>query len=324
MKPLTTIVVSLTLVAAAPAQPQKKRVAVMNFDYATVKSGVQEMFGSNQDVGKGIADILVDKLVASGVYSIIERTQIDKVIAEQNFANSDRADANSAAKIGRVLGIDYILIGSITQFGSDDKKTDVKASDSHVPAGFRGVGMSKSESKAVVQLTARLIDTSTAEILVSAQGRGEDSRKGTGILGGGGKYSGMAAGSLDMKSSNFENTILGAAVNKAVGDIAPKLDEKAASLPDKVVTVDGLVAAASADGVIVVNVGAKAGVKVGDTLEIRRETSVVKDPVTGKVIRRMTDAVGSLHVTETDAQSSVGKFSGPGRPKVGDVVSSPK
>ena len=65
---------------------QKKRVAVMNFDYATVQSGVAALFGSNQDVGKGIADLLVDKLVQDGTYSVIERKQLDKILAEQNFS----------------------------------------------------------------------------------------------------------------------------------------------------------------------------------------------------------------------------------------------
>ena len=97
----------------------------MNFDYATVQSSVAALFGTNQDIGKGIADILVDKLVNDGAYSVIERKQLDKILAEQNFSNSDRADPNSAAKIARILGVDAIIVGSITQFGRDDKSTDV-------------------------------------------------------------------------------------------------------------------------------------------------------------------------------------------------------
>src|SRR6202023_3553767 len=99
--------------ASLPAQ-SKKRVAVMNFDYATVQSGIAAIFGSNQDVGKGIADLLVDKLVADGTYSVIERKMLDKIIAEQNFSNSDRADPTSAAKIGKLLGVDAIIVCSIT------------------------------------------------------------------------------------------------------------------------------------------------------------------------------------------------------------------
>ena len=87
---ITAFVLFVTLCAGAEAQ-QKKRVAVMNFDYATVHSIVSALFGTNQDIGKGIADILVDKLVSDGSYSVIERKQLDKILAEQNFSNSDRA-----------------------------------------------------------------------------------------------------------------------------------------------------------------------------------------------------------------------------------------
>src|SRR5436189_5962034 len=109
----------LTLIVSGNAQ-QKKRVAVMNFDYGTVQTSVQAIFNSNQDVGKGIADLLVDKLVADGTYSVIERKELDKILNEQNFSNSNRADATTAAKLGRVLGIDAMIIGILTQFAPDD------------------------------------------------------------------------------------------------------------------------------------------------------------------------------------------------------------
>src|ERR1017187_6729779 len=121
---LAVFLVVLTALTSAQAQ-QKKRVAVMNFDYATVRSYVASLFGTDQDVGKGITDLLVDKLVEDGTYRVIERAAIDKILAEQNFSNSDRADANTAAKIARILGVDSIIIGSITQFGRGDKSTNV-------------------------------------------------------------------------------------------------------------------------------------------------------------------------------------------------------
>ena len=95
MKRITTCAAAfLFLVCIAQAQ-QKKRVAVMNFEYGTVRTTVQALFGTNQDVGAGMADLLVDKLVQDGKYSVIERKALDKVLAEQNFSNSDRADPSS-------------------------------------------------------------------------------------------------------------------------------------------------------------------------------------------------------------------------------------
>ncbi|MBZ5617896.1 MAG: curli production assembly protein CsgG [Acidobacteriia bacterium] len=323
MSRATALVLFLTVLTSAEAQ-QKKRVAVMNFDYATVRTYVNTLFGSDQDVGKGIADILVDRLVTDGFYSVIERKELDKVLGEQNFSNSDRADPSSAAKIGRVLGVDAIIIGSITQFGSDDKKTDIAGGATNRLSKYGIGGLSRSKASAVVQVTARMIDTSTAEILASVQGRGEESKSGTGILGSGGSWAGAGAGALDMRSKNFRETILGAAVNKAVTEVANGLDQKAAALPTRTVEIDGLVADASPDGTLIINVGTRAGIKVGDKLLVKRTGKEIHDPATGKVIRRMEDSLGTLTITEVDAQSAVGKFSGSGQPKVGDTVSNPK
>src|SRR4051795_4350306 len=128
MKRVSIVVASLLFTVALLPGQQKKRVAVMNFDYATVQSGVQAIFGANQDIGKGIADLLVDQLVNDGTYSVIERKMLDKIVAEQNMSNSDRFDSNSAAKIGKLLGVDAIIVGSITQFGRDDKNTSISCS----------------------------------------------------------------------------------------------------------------------------------------------------------------------------------------------------
>jgi curli biogenesis system outer membrane secretion channel CsgG len=315
------LLLALTALTAAQAQ-EKKRVAVMNFDYGTVRSAVATIFGTDQDVGKGITDLLVDKLVSDGAYRVIERAALDKILAEQNFSNSDRADANTAAKIARILGVDTIIIGSITQFGRDDKSTNVGGGALGGVTGRFGIGgVRKSQSTAVVQITARMIDTSTAEILASASGKGESSRSGTGLLGAGGGGYGAGGGGIDMKSSNFGATILGEAVNKAVADLAQQLDSKAAALPTTVVQISGLVADASPDGTVIVNVGSKNGVKVGDRLDIRRKIREVKDPSTGKVIRTVEDAVGSILITEVDESSAVGKFAGSAPAKVGDTVS---
>lgn len=303
------------------AVAQKKRVAVMNFDYATVQTSVSSLFGSNQDVGKGIADILVDRLVSDGAYSVIERKELDKILNEQNFSNSDRADAGSAAKIGRVLGVDAIIIGSITQFGRDDKSTGVGGGAVSGWTGRFGIGgVKKSESTAVVQITARMIDTNTAEILASCTAKGESSRKGTSLLGaGGGGWSAGGAG-LDMKSSNFGATIIGEATTKSVDDLGAQLDAKAQALPTVTVQVSGMVADAEPDGTVIVNVGSRSGVKVGDTLKISHKVKEVRDPATGKVLTSIENPVGTVTITQVDENSATGKFSGTGAPQVKDSV----
>jgi len=310
--------------AATPAvapQPQgpKKRVAVMSFEYGTVMSSVQAIFGTNQDVGRGISDLLVMKLVNDGKYSVIERAALEKVLGEQNFSNSNRADSSTAAKIGKVLGVDMIIIGSITQFGRDDKKTTVGGGGFGL--GKIGLGGVQSRnSKAVVAVTARMIDTSTAEILAVAEGNGESARGGTSLVGAGAGSSGGGGGAFDMSSSNFGATILGEAVHKAVDSLGQQLDDKAAAMPTHKVEISGLVADVSGNS-LVLNVGSKSGVRVGDILQISRVVRTVKDPATGKVIKSITNKMGDAKVTEVDENSATVIFTGAGVAMVGDAVS---
>jgi curli biogenesis system outer membrane secretion channel CsgG len=316
---ILTIFLLSILVPLANAQT-KPRVAVMNFDYATVRDVSSSIFGTDVDIGKGITDMLVEKLVNGGVFSVIERKALDTILTEQNLSNSDRFDSNSAAKIGRVLGVDAIITGSITQFGRDDKSTNIGAGAvGGISRRFGIGGVGKKESKAVVAITARIINTDTAEILAATTGNGESKRSGTMLLGAGGSASTAAGGVVDMKSSNFANTILGEAVEQAVGSVATQLQEKSGQVTARVVKIDGVVADATG-GELVLNVGSKAGVKVGDRLKVVRTGREIRDPSSGKVIRRTEEALGEVVITEVDEMSSVGKFSGAAPAKVGDRV----
>jgi curli biogenesis system outer membrane secretion channel CsgG len=298
----------------------KPRIAVMNFDYATVRTASSSIFGTDVDVGKGITDLLVEKLVTSGTFSVIERKALDTIISEQNLSNSDRFDSNSAAKIGRLLGVDAIITGSITQFGRDDKSTNIGGGAvGGITRRFGIGGIGKREAKAAVGITARIVNTDTGEILVVATGKGESKRSGTTLLGAGGSSEASGGGFVDMRSSNFANTILGEAVGQAVADVATQLQADPGRLPSRVVKIDGLVAD-STGGVLILNVGSKAGLKIGDKLAVARTGREIRDPATGKVIRRIEEPIGEVVITEVDAQSAVGKYAGSSPAKVGDRV----
>ncbi|HEX3117569.1 MAG TPA: CsgG/HfaB family protein, partial [Candidatus Acidoferrum sp.] len=181
--PLVTLAALAIALAMPPAQaqapaaaPAKHRVAVMNFDYGTVQSSVSAIFGTDQDIGKGISSMLIEKLVKDGQYSVIERAALDKLLAEQNFSNSDRANPTSAAKIGQLLGVDTIIIGTITQFGRDDKHTNIGGGGFGSKYGLGGIGTKN--SKAVVAVSARMVNVNTGEIISAVTGNGESSRGG--------------------------------------------------------------------------------------------------------------------------------------------------
>ena len=303
------------------APQHKPRVAILDFDYGTVQSTSAAMFGSDIDVGKGISNLLVTDLVRSGSYSVIERAALDKVLAEQNFSNSNRADPTTAARIGKILGVDYIIVGSITQFGNETNKQNVGGSGGSFH-GFGIGGIGHSNSKANVVIDARVINIDTAEILAVAEGKGESSRSGLSLLGGGGNWNGFGSGNVDFGASNFQNTIIGEATKKAVDQLTAELTTSAATLPVHTMKVDALIASVDS-GQIVLNAGGRAGIKAGDQFSVVRVGREIKDPATGQVIRRLTSNIGVIQCTDVDDVSAVcNSVSGAGF-QVGDHAVTP-
>ena len=212
------LLVVAALVIASPALAQSKRpaVALLDFDYASI----QHWWDGNQDIGKGIADMLVDGLVEDGTYRVIERKRLDAIMAEQNFSNSDRADPEQAkvVQIGKALGARYLIVGSVTKFGMEDK--GMKIGGGAFGARRFGVGeVGTKKGKATVAVTARMVDTTTGEIMASAKGESTSSRSGL-LLG---ASTGRATGNIEFGSSNFRDTVLGEATEAAVGQVVLKL-----------------------------------------------------------------------------------------------------
>jgi curli biogenesis system outer membrane secretion channel CsgG len=290
----------------------------MDFDYGTVQTTTAAVFGTNVDVGKGITNLLVTDMVKDGNFSVIERSALDKVLNEQNFSNSNRADPNSAAKIGKLLGVDAIIVGTITEFGNETKKTGLGGGGGNW-GGFGLGGIGHSNSKANVAITARVINIDTGEIMAVADGSGQSSRSSTSMLGGGGNWHGFGGGNADFGSSDFQQTIIGEATKNAVLQLSTNLDTQSGKVPTRTIVVEGVVAAVDS-GQIILNVGTKAGVKVGDQFNVMRVTKEIKDPTTGAVLRKLTSTVGVVKATDVDDVSAIcTPVSGTGF-KVGDVI----
>jgi curli biogenesis system outer membrane secretion channel CsgG len=165
---LVTVVVMgcLAGMALAQAKPKRVQVAVMDFDFGTI-----ENWWGQYDIGKGMADQVVDELVNDGTYRVIERKKLDTVLAEQDFSRSDRAAPSAAkmAKVGKVLGVRFIIAGSITKFSTEKRGGAVRV---------KGIGLGGAKAKSEVALTARMIDTTTGEIVISAKGLGSSNKGG--------------------------------------------------------------------------------------------------------------------------------------------------
>ena len=200
-------------VAAAPIpalaqKASRPTVAVLDLDFGAV----QQWWSGNWDIGKGVADLLVDELVNDGSFRVIERKKLDTVLAEQDFAQSDRADPSAAklSKLGKVLGVRYIITGSITKFGGEDNRKGGR---------IKGIGIGLGKAKTEVAVTARLIDTTTGEVVLAAKGEGL-SKKGGGFA--------FSKGGLGygQETSDFKASAIGEAQEAAVKDLVAKIIAK--------------------------------------------------------------------------------------------------
>jgi curli biogenesis system outer membrane secretion channel CsgG len=191
----------------AAAQATRPAVAVMDFEYGSIDN-----WWGQYDIGKGMSDQVVDALVNDGTFRVIERKKLDTVLAEQDFAQSNRADPSAAtlAKIGKIKGVKYIISGSITKFSTESRGGAVR---------IKGIGLGGKKAKSEVNLTARVIDVTSGEIVASVKGHGESGK------GGGASFatSGFGAGT---DSEEWRNSGLGEAQERACNEFVAQLVAK--------------------------------------------------------------------------------------------------
>ena len=291
-----TVVLILTLMivvfSVVPSYGQKKKIAVLNFDYGTIRD---RWWPGDWDIGRGITDILVTQLVKDGTYSVVERNRLDAVLSEQKLGMSGVVDAATAAQIGRVLGVSAVIVGSITKFSLDTRTIDTGGAGRMFGLGGE-VGIST--TTALVYIDARMIDTTTAEIIAVSEGRGQEVKRGMRVSAS--NYRGF--GHLGFGGSGFQETILGKATRQSVEQVAKEViaaHKKTAAEA----TVRAKVAYAG-DGMVIVDAGKDAGIEVGQTLYVITVKKEIKSPTTGEVIKRLTEVGAELKVTEIDEKSA--------------------
>jgi curli biogenesis system outer membrane secretion channel CsgG len=302
----------VVMLAADVSAQEKKRIAILSFEDAAVRSSAAAAIRSTQDVGASLADVLLNELLKGGKYTIVERRALEEVLKEQNFSNSSRADAKTAANIGRVLGVDAIVIGSVTEFVVEESAVGVGAGPlNRITRGVVGGGK-RVNTKASVAMTARMVNTTTGEVLTSVSGTGNSAK-------GSVEASGGYATGIDMTSASFQGSALGEAINRAAQSVAAGLSEFAAKLSAVRVDYTGLVADVSGS-TLILNVGRLKGAQVGDSVEISRSGRTVLDPATKKVLRTFVDKIATARITEVDDASATAVLSDAAPVRVGDQI----
>ena len=124
---------------------------------------------------------------------------------------------------------------------------------------------------------------------------------------------------MDFSKKDFQQTIIGEAIRTATDKVEVDLMAGTNKIEARKIVVEGLVAAVDG-GEVILNVGGKAGLKVGDRLTIERVTREVKDPVTNQLIRKISTQVGVIEITNVDDISSVAKIVSGNDFKIGDAA----
>lgn len=190
----------------------KPAIMVMGFESGTVTAQVRDKqgFGSilagmggvragenyePSQLGVGIADMLVEKLLKTSQFRLLERNP---------------AEPGKGAK--------FIVTGSVTKFGFEEHNYG------GIAASVATMGLlNYKQHKTEVTLTARVINAATGEIVASVTGAGV-SKKGGGLRVAGIGSNGFGGG--DVNSSNFRATAIGEATERAVADLASKIVER--------------------------------------------------------------------------------------------------
>ena len=237
----------------------KKRVAVVDFEN-------KALYGKGR-LGATATDILMTELVKSGQFIVVEREKLQSILNEQKLQTQAFMDPATAVKTGKILGVNAIVTGAITQFGIKTEGTDT------------GVYKTKVQTAECV-VDVRVVDVETGRILYADSGKGTFSSQATEVMGMGQKagYNEVLGGeSLRAAISTFLNNVI-TQINYV-------------EWTGKVAKVEGKL--------VYVNAGQRTGLKVGDMLTVRQKGEVITDPDTGVPLGEAPGArKGTLQVAE--------------------------
>jgi curli biogenesis system outer membrane secretion channel CsgG len=159
---VAVLAVTLAPALATAADSTKPRIAVLEFKN---KADNQWWYHGGAAAAQ---DVFVTELVKSGKFRVVEREQLAALMDEKNLALSGDVDPKTAVKIGKLLGVNYLLTGAVTEYGTTDK-------GAHGAGIGRIPGFNVGKRSFVAAMNARLIDTSTGEVVWADEARAEES-----------------------------------------------------------------------------------------------------------------------------------------------------
>ena len=211
----------------------KKRVGIVDFDNAAHPAGY---WGSSRDaLAEAARDAATEALVKSGAFVVVEREQLAQVLREQGLGMTGAISPQTAAKAGKLLGLQALVTGKITDFDADNKTS-----------GFGGYYQKRTKTFHA-RVSLRMIDATTGEIWVAESGEGASNQSSTMVMGGG--------------EMSEDQTLGKRALYMAVHNMINKVIAKADAKP-----WSGAVAKIGKGGKIYITAGSDIGLPVGATL----------------------------------------------------------
>jgi curli biogenesis system outer membrane secretion channel CsgG len=264
------VIAALAVALAAPVQAGGRP-----------RIGVPKFYHQLPSVGEGIADILTRELFKCGRFDVIERSELETLLSEVDFEQSAYVESSSAAPLGRIKGVDYLLIGKITAFGVKEKEAGIGAGSFGRNIGLGGL---KTEKRiAYASFDIRLVEVETGRVVFADTADGEEKNSGATLIMGGSNW---VAG-INFGSNEFRESMIGKATYKAIGKVLLKLYEE--------FPLQGEVLARSGD-MIVTNLSKESGLEKGAMLKVLRVNELTDDA--GNVVWESTEEIGTARITE--------------------------
>lgn len=115
MKKFLFALLAMTFCLGVYAQQEKVRIAVMEFE---------EGVGLNASEVNGLSDMLINSLFKGGKFSIVERSQLNKVLTELNLQRNTEFSQKDLAKMGELLGVRALILGRVNFIASGKEVKD--------------------------------------------------------------------------------------------------------------------------------------------------------------------------------------------------------
>ena len=248
---LLSICVTFPLSAQGEQRTIKRKVAIGRFSNETQYAKGLFYDKDNDPMRKQALDILSSKLASSGKFILLEREDLDLLVAE-------------AGEDMKKIRADYIILGSITEFGRKNE-------------GQQKVFSSTKTQTVEAGVSIRLVESATGLIIYSdeAKGYAETTTKET--LGVGGK-------------AGYDATLSDKAISAAISQLVENIINKCMDKPWRsyILSVE--------DGTYIIAGGASQGLAANDRFNVYKKGKSVKNPQTGMMIELPGSKVGEVTV----------------------------